>query len=254
MMAQRKGAGMDFMYVDESGDGGRAEGGSPVFVLSGIILPSTGWHEAETYLMEIRQKLARAYGWPVRNELRASQIMRTRTMAPERRVAMLKDTLSAIANIPQSQILLSAGVKADLSPDCDVFTATWQTHLGQFEDRLAKLSRHRPPPKGRQGLVLCDDTHGGKLIRLMRRLRRERWVNRRSFLWFKRLKNRPLRWIVEDPQQRDSRASLLLQAADLCAYAAFQSFYPNRYIQEHAPEGLLSALHKHPGDILRVEG
>ena len=234
---------MDFMYVDESGDGGRAEGGSPVFILSGLVLPSTAWHDIEDNLLDLRHTLKDQYGWPLREELRASKIMRARHLTPPQRVAMLQDILAALTALPKVEILLTACIKSEMNAEEDIFSATWEAHLGQFEDRLAKLSHHRPPPKGRQGLVLCDDTHGGKLIRLMRRLRQERWVKRRSFLWFKRLKNRPLRWIVEDPQQRDSRASLLLQAADICAYATFQHYAPNRLIQTHAPEGLW-AQHK----------
>tara|TARA_R110002072_G_scaffold54220_2_gene142348 strand:+ start:4039 stop:4806 length:768 start_codon:yes stop_codon:yes gene_type:complete len=234
------------MYVDESGDAGREPGSTPVFALAGLVMPANKWTGVEDSLLKLRRDLNAQYGFKMRDEMRGSSIMRSGPGAPERRVAMIEMALKRIGSTPNLKVLLTVVRKKNLAPETDVFRAAWAAHLGRFDAWLARANGGRSPDKSAPGFIVSDDTHGGQLNKLVRGLRRERPVRtEKGMLWWKRTEviNRPLRYVIEDPQRRDSKESLLIQAADLCAYAIYQNEKPHMAVREHkGPARFLKAL------------
>lgn len=237
---------MQLMYVDESGDAGREPGSTPVFVLAGLITPANRWNETEKRLIDMRRDLGAQYGLKPNDELRGSAILRSGPGNHARRVALIQSTLERLGKMPHMKILLTVVRKAKLPPETDVFRAGWSAHLGRFDGYLNALNRGRAPETGIPGFIVSDDTHGGQLDKLVRGLRRERpvRVTKGWWLWRKsEIENRPLKYVIEQPQRRDSKSSLLIQAADLCAYAVYQREKPHgAVLEQKANESFLKAL------------
>jgi len=227
---------MHLMYVDESGDPGRSTEPTPAFVLAGLIVPGNRWNQTEAAILKLRRDLNAQYGLKLRDEMRGSNIMKSGPGPMDARVAMIETALQRIGKLPDVKILLTVVRKKSLPPETDVFRAGWAAHLARFDAWLARTNQNRPPEKSTPGFIVSDDTHGGQLNKLVRGLRKERPVRvTRGMWWWKRTEviNRPLRYVIEDPQRKDSRQSLLIQAADLCAYAVYQTEKPHGAVREH---------------------
>ena len=220
---------MQIMYVDESGDAGREPTSSPVFVLAGLIAPAAKWAELNEAVIEMRKSLASDQRYPMRQELRGSDIMKDQKASPTRRIDLLLAASSKIAALPHVKLMATVVKKKKMPVSTDVFRAGWAHHLTRFEDYLSRLDkgrRHAHTP----GMILCDDTHGKNLNKLVASLRRERKVKVRGMFGGERTENKPLTHLIENPQRLDSRDSFLVQAADICAYALYQRYNPHAVI------------------------
>jgi hypothetical protein len=244
---------MYLMYVDESGDTGREPGSSPAFVLAGLIAPSGKWTEIESAMLKLRAELGAQYGLKASDELRGSTLMRKGPGDAARRIALIEAALKGIAGIKSIRVLLTSVRKKNLPPETDVFRAGWSTQLGEFDAFLAR-SGGRGRHAGTQGFVVADRTQSMQLDKLVRALRRERPV-KETYGWLRRktrIHNKPLQHVIELPQFQDSKRSLLIQAADLCAYAVFQSEKPSMAVKankghERFLKALEPAIVKAPG-------
>ncbi|GJL97230.1 MAG: hypothetical protein DHS20C06_10470 [Hyphobacterium sp.] len=245
---------MYLMYVDESGDTGREPGSSPAFVLAGLIAPSGKWTEIETAMVELRAELGAQFGLKASDELRGSTLMRKGPGDAARRVALIEAALKGISSIKSIRLLLTSVRKKNLPPETDVFRAGWSAQLGAFDAFLAR-SGGRGRHGGTQGFVVADRTQSMQLDKLVRALRRERPVKEAYGLFRRktRIHNRPLQHVIELPQLQDSKRNLLIQAADLCAYAVFQSEKPAMAVKANkGQERFLKALE--PAIIRTPEG
>lgn len=236
---------MYLMYVDESGDTGREPGSSPLFALAGVIAPSSKWSDVEQELAKLRQELGAQYGLKAADELRGSSIMRKGPGDAARRVALIEGALKGIASLKSVNILLTSVRKKNLPPETDIFRAGWSAHLGRFDDMLGRVGPRNAKNPGSQGFVVADKTQGVQLDRLVRNLRRERPVKITKGFWRKRTEiiNKPLKNVIEYPQHQDSKKSLLIQAADLCAYAIYQKEKPSMAVKANkGDERFIKAL------------
>jgi hypothetical protein len=79
-----------------------------------------------------------------------------------------------------------------------------------------------------KGIILADNTDGGKLTKLLREMRR---YNPIPSMIGTAPRNIPLRAVIEDPVFRDSANSLFHQMVDVVAYFAKQHYQPNKYMR-----------------------
>ncbi|MEQ1717377.1 MAG: DUF3800 domain-containing protein [Hyphomicrobium sp.] len=222
---------MYLMYVDESGDTGRAGSPTRYFILSGIVVHESEWRNFLENLIAFRRMLKSVYGLPVRTELHASEFINGRvgTLKRHERLAILRNTLDELAKFDFISITNVVVDKQGKPDDYDVFNSAWGTLFQRFENTL----QHGNFPGGYRkghGLVITDATAGHKLARLVRRMAvynpipsdpRHGGVTR----------NIPIRKIIEDPFGKDSRDTLPVQMADVVAYFLAQKFAPNSFIR-----------------------
>jgi hypothetical protein len=108
----------------------------------------------------------------------------------------------------------------------DVFQNAWGTLFQRFENTLL----HGNFPGGFKddyGLVLTDATAGEKLSRMVRRMA---VYNPIPSSFGAPARNIPIVRVIEDPYGKNSKSSLPIQMADVCAYFLHQRFKPNAYI------------------------
>jgi hypothetical protein len=87
--------------------------------------------------------------------------------------------------------------------------------------------------------VICDNTDGKKLTRLLRAMRRNNPVPHHGRPGYRQI---PLRCLVEDPVFRDSRNNYFVQAADLAAFLLYQKQSPNKYMRKNGGGRLFNIL------------
>jgi hypothetical protein len=80
------------------------------------------------------------------------------------------------------------------------------------------------------GMVLTDNTDGGKLTRMIRRMAVYNPVPHTPY-YGPGYRNLPIIKIIEDPHPKDSKSSHAIQACDTVAYFLYQKFRPNAFIR-----------------------
>ena len=134
------------------------------------------------------------------------------------------DELAKLNSISITNIVVD---KRDKPDSYDIFEAAWRTLFQRFENTLT----HGNYPGGYKrsfGIVFTDATAGKKLSSMMRKMAVHNPVPNRGRSGYR---NIPIQRIIEDPSERDSKASLPIQACDVAAYFLHQSLKPNSYIR-----------------------
>lgn len=238
---------MYLMYVDESGDTGLVGSPTRYFALSGLVVHERDWREFLDRLLAFRRTLKSVYGLGIRTELHASEFMRSPIdgLSKIDRLAVLRNTIDEIAKLPNLSITNVIVDKQGKPAGYDVFHTAWGVLFQRFENTL-HFSNFPGKFSEDYGLVLTDATAGSKLTRLVRRMSVHNPILS-SYGGVSR--NMPIRKIIEDPHGKDSKDSLPVQIADVCAYFLLQRFAPNSFVRRKGGhryfERLKPVLNKH---------
>jgi hypothetical protein len=91
------------------------------------------------------------------------------------------------------------------------------------------------------GMVLTDNTDGGKLTRMVRRMAVYNPVPHNAY-YGPGYRNMPIIKVIEDPHPKDSASSSPIQACDTAAYFLYQKFRPNAFIQRNRAQNYFDRL------------
>lgn len=217
------------MYVDESGDTGLIGSPTRYFALSGIVVHERRWRPFIERLIALRRTLKSVYGLPVRTEIHASEYLRKPiyNLAKHDRLSILRNTIDELAKIPDISITNVIVDKQGKPAGYDPFQSAWGVLFQRFENTL--LHGNYPGTfKEDFGIVLTDATAGTKLARMVRRMA---VFNPIPSSYGVGTRNIPITKIIEDPHGKDSKSSLPVQMADVCAYFLHQRYAPNSYVK-----------------------
>ena len=233
---------MFLMYVDESGDTGLSGSMSRYFCLSGLVVHELQWQNFVNDLLNVRKNITAKYGISFREEIHCAQFLRHAhsTGLPKNiRLQVLRDLTRSRASLPYRSVTNIVVDKLNKPSGYDVFDNAWKVLFQRFENTLRY--RNFPGPANTQdyGLVFCDDTNGKKLQSLVRKMSVYNPIPNSGSLGYRQL---PLRLLVEDPSMRNSKDSLPIQAADLCAYMLYQNVSPCSYVRKKSGHGYLNQL------------
>jgi len=234
------------MYVDESGDCGLEESPSKYFVLSGLIIHELRWQAYLQEIIDFRRQLKEGYGLYMREEFHAAKfVVRTPRMLMRikrnDRLTMIRKYADFLAKFTDLNVINIVINKKDKPADYDVFSNAWRCLIQRFENTISRHNFPGPANPDERGLIFCDHTDEGKLLRLSRKMRRYNIIpHKSSFSTGSR--NLPLRYIIEDPSFRNSLDSYFIQSADLVAFLLYQKLAPNKYIRKHAGRNYFERL------------
>lgn len=233
---------MYLMYVDESGDPGLNNSPSQYFILSGLVVHELKWRDLMNDVQAIRKSIKEKYGIGVRDEIHCSEFIRKAHISgiPKHiRLQVLRDITRELAKINYISITNVCIDKQGKPADYDVFLVAWKNLFQRFENTL--MYRNFPGPVNTQdmGIIFCDDTSGKELQKLVRKMSVYNPIPNQGRAGYRDM---PIKMIVEDPNMRDSKDSLIIQMADLCAYMMYQHKSPNAYIQKKTGRGFFKQL------------
>jgi hypothetical protein len=231
---------MYLMYVDESGDTGLVGSPTRYFALSGIVVHERRWRSFVDRLIAMRRTLQSVYGLPVRTEIHASEYIRSPVhgLPKHDRLSILRNTIDELAKIPDISITNVIVDKLGKPPGYDPFQTAWGVLFQRFENTLL----HGNYPGRFQddfGIVLTDATAGSKLARMVRRMA---IYNPIPSSYGAGARNIPITKIIEDPHGKDSKSSLPVQMADVCAYFLQQRYAPNGYVRRKGADRYFDRL------------
>lgn len=222
------------MYIDESGDVGTNNSPTRYFVLSAIILHESAWQNVLDDLITFRRSLKSRYGLLMKEEIHASVFINgganlKSNVSKNDKLDILKKCLKWLDSRTDISVV-TVRCDKDKNTTKDIFEFAWRVLIQRIDNTLA----YNNFPNGighDKGILLADNTNGGKLTKLLRTMRRYNPIpNSRSFGTGSRYI--PLRAVVEDPIMRDSANSYLHQMVDVVAYFARQYYEPNKYLRK----------------------
>jgi len=224
------------MYIDESGDVGNVNSPTNYFILSSLIFQENHWQNLLDDLIVFRKGLKLKYNLKLREEIHASYFINGGGLTPQislinryNRLMILRDCLDWLNS--RNEISIISIRMNKLTCASDVFETTWGTLIQRFENTL--LHNNFPGPQNNdKGIIISDNTDGGKLTRLLRKMRKINYIPNNNSLYSGGSRNMPLRNIIEDPILRDSQNSFFHQMVDVVAYFAKQYYTPNLYIKK----------------------
>lgn len=233
---------MYLMYVDESGDSGLTNSPTKHFALSGIVVHESRWRDFMAALINFRKTIRLAHGLPIRTEIHASEYIKKKIHGLDRhiRLAILRNFIDEIATIDFISITNVIIMKNGKPLTYDVFDMAWKCLFQRFEDTM-KYGNFPGGHRQDGGLLITDATSGLKLTRLVRRMAVHNYIPHDQS-YGSGSRNMPLMKIIEDPHEKDSRMSLPIQAADVCAYFLAQRFFPNSYVRKHSAASYFNRL------------
>ncbi len=239
---------MYLVYADESGDAGLGQGGTPFFVISGLIVHESHWNEVFQWFMDLRRNLSRRYHIRQRTAFHAVDIVNghgdyhhTRSgLTPPQRFQFYREILEFLAQLTIEIRVLNVFIRKDAVTDSNlnVFEWGWQLFIQRFHNYLAHgghLSRDNE-----FGLLFTDRTRDDHLRRLMRRMRAFNQVP-------SQFAGMPARRVLvtrvlDDPIPRASPHSYYVQMADLIAFALARRDYPRAALQRFGFETYFDIL------------
>ncbi len=209
---------MHILYVDESGDPGIHQYGSPYFILSGLIVSQENWQTYLDRLKVFRTALKNRYGLNVREEIHASELIRINKLKAYRaikksdRIEILKACCDQLPIIfDTAKVVNICLTKNNFSTAEDVQLTAWNRLIQRFDTYLKKDVMDK-------GIIISDDTDGIKISRFLRKMRIYSPVSSH----FGGFYNSPVNNIIEDLFQRTSSHSYFIQVVDVISHVLYR--------------------------------
>lgn len=221
------------MYVDESGDSGINNSPTNYYILSCLVVHESSWMNILNDVVSLKRGFKDQFGLLMKEEIHASEYLQKRIKTRNRisrnnRLDILKQCLDWLSK--RSDVSLIT-VRVDKSKRADPFAYAWDILIQRLDNTLAHSNFPNAVTGNEKGIIISDNTDGGKLTRLLRAKRRYNPVNN-MIVYGTGSRDIPLRAINEDPVFRDSANSLILQIVDVIAYFARQVYEPNKYVRQ----------------------
>ena len=218
-----------FAYVDESGDpfGAPSQRGSPSYTMGAVLVRSADWAESFDALINLRRELRLNLGLPARAEVKASYLVRNegafeslRLSSNQRRYIYKRHlTTLSLAKMRACAVFVDKVSLEKQGRLRETRDLAWE---GLFQ-RLV-LTHDRDIPGQTSPIMLIHDEGEDLTVRKMARKAR-RFLTAGSISGQGTLRL-SARWLLDDPVSRQSHHSLLVQCADLVAYAATKRMIP----------------------------
>ncbi len=236
---------MYLMYVDESGDSGMVGSPTQHYVLTGIVIHELRWRSYLDQLVDFRKRMLSKFGLHLREEIHAAQfITRPGDVARIKkndRLTILREFAVELGTMADFNVINVVVDKSTKDSNYDVFGMAWKVLVQRFENTISYRNFRGPMNADDKAMIISDHTDDKKLTALMRRMRRYNPIpNDRNHT--AGYQNRIFRYIIEDPNFRDSNESYFIQAADLAAYLLYQNHWPNLYMKKKSGKNYFNKL------------
>src|SRR5947208_5100407 len=236
---------MFLMFADESGDSGLINSRSSFFALAGLVVHELRWKACFEKIMDFRRKIRDDVGLKLREEIHAGALIsRPGPLAriqKHLRLKIVRDFADQLASMEELNVISVLVDKQNKSAGYDVFENAWRSLIQHFENTIKCGNFSGPRNADDRGLLVCDNTEGKKLIRLVRRMNVYNPIpNQAQFGTGYR--NLALQFLIEDPVFRESEWSQFIQAADVCAYLLYEFARPSSYMRQKSGRNYFKRL------------
>jgi Protein of unknown function (DUF3800) len=215
---------MYVVYMDESGDPGVVAGSpTPTYTVACVFVQDSQWAPLFEDLIRFRRYLRANFGLRMRQEVKANELVTGRgpwatlgfgDRVRKRIYRSFMRLQGKVGNVQTFAVVLD---KSSCSSPDEVREQTWRHAL----ERVEAFARHNQETV----MLLPDSGNYDRFRKLAREMRRHSQVG--AMIGGGTLSRPLVRYLVDDPVDRDSSQSYFIQLADLNAYAAYRSERPD---------------------------
>lgn len=178
------------------------------------------------------------YGLLMREEIHAAKFLTSPgslTRIPMHdRVAILRAFTSELAGMTDFSLINIRIDKQGKPATFDVFNWAWKLLFQRFENGMTNRNFNGPQNADERGIVIPDKSDEVRITRLLRRIRRFNPIANAG--------NNPIRYIVEDPNFRNSEYSYFVQCCDLATYLLKQKTQATKRARRYGVDNFFDRL------------
>ncbi|SCW34358.1 DUF3800 domain-containing protein [Eubacterium ruminantium] len=217
-----------FVYCDETGDDGKNTLSSDIFVLTSIYMPSEAWNENYKRIKDFRKDWKDKYGLHVTEEMHTKQFLtdkdpfRNYGWTIEQKQEMLKEFTLLIASL-DIRIINTIIDKTKITTD----------EYNVLENALTySVQRIENDSAGDWNYIIISDK--GRISPMRKTARAIRAYNP-IHSQFGGMINKPIKYLLEDVLEKDSKESYYIQICDFVSYFV-HLFYTVKYLKKEKPK------------------
>lgn len=236
------------MYVDDSGDPGANVAVTDKFILTALVIHESKWNDFMDALSVFRKHLRDTKSLKMREEIHAVEFVNGRSIRPSikaikrnDRLDILKQVLDWLASRTEISVFSVVVDKTRHMSD-DIYEIAWKTLIQRFENTIGYSNFPDGNDTGDMGIVISDRSDEKKLTGIIRAMRVYNPVTNQVDVFGSGYRNLALKYIIEDPNFRDSDNSYILQMVDVAAYFTLQRYHPNTYVRKKGAKNFFNRL------------
>lgn len=215
------------VYCDETGDDGKNTSSSNAFILTSMSMPTESWQSNYDLIKNFRKELKVEYGFHVSEEMHTKQFLtdknpyRSYGWTKEQKIEILKKYTIAISTLDISVI----NVIIDK-------TKIKTSEYSVLENALTyNIQRIENDSNGDWNFIIITDK--GRISPMRKTARAIRAYNPIQSQ-FGGYINKPIKYLIEDIMEKDSRESYFIQICDFISFFV-HLYYKTRYQKENLP-------------------
>jgi len=199
-------------YFDETGDDGNKSSSSETFVLTSLCMPAEKWQSNYDIMKSCRQKLKKEFGFHVSQEMHTKHFLTDKSpyreygWTNEERRIILKQFIAHIAALEVScvnVIIDKENIKRD---NYDILETALKYNIQRIENTSAGEWNY---------LLVTDEGRVGPMRKTARSIRA---FNPIKSMFTEGSYNKPIKYMVEDIFEKDSKESYFIQICDFISY------------------------------------
>lgn len=210
------------VYYDETGDDGNNTSSSDEFILTGIYMPVSSWQENYYKIQELRRNLKNKYGFHIKEEMHTKHFLtdkdpyRNYHWNNDQKREILIEFIRTISNLDIQIVNVIIDKTKIKTPDYPILKNALKYNIQRIENDSQGNWNY---------LIITDKGRVGMMRKTSRAIR----VFNPIQSLFGVSQNKPIKYLIEDILEKDSKESYFIQICDFVSY--FVHLYYKVYIK-----------------------
>ena len=199
------------VYYDETGDDGNNTSSSEDFILTGIYMPASSWQENYCKIQELRRSLKDKYGFHIKEEMHTKHFLsdkdpyRKYGWRNEQKREILVEFIRTISNLDIQIVNVIIDKSKIKNSDYPVLQNALTYNIQRVENDSQGNWNY---------LIITDKGRVGMMRKTSRAIR----VFNPIQSVFGTTTNKPIKYLIEDILEKDSKESYFIQICDFVSY------------------------------------
>jgi len=217
------------VYCDETGDDGLINTSSSTFILTSLYMPASSWQKNFEIMRSVRSKMKEKYGFHTSQEMHTKLFLtdkgfyRDYKWTPTQKIEILKLFAWAIGQMDISIVNVIIDKDHIKNPDYPILENALKYNIQRIENTL----------KNEWNYIIITDS--GRIAPMRKTARAIRAFNPiQSQIPGYGYRNLPVKSLIEDVLDKDSKESYFIQICDFVSYFV-HLYYKTRYKNQNLP-------------------
>lgn len=199
-------------YFDETGDDGNNTNSSDTFLLTSMYMPMNSWQKNYDIITDLRKRLKQKYNFYIKEEMHTKHFLcdkdpyRKYAWTKDEKQEILKEYTLAISKLDMSVINVMIDKRKIKRPDYKVLENALKYNIQRIEN----------DSNGKWNYIIIIDK--GRISPMRKTARRIRAYNPIYSKFSSQIKNQPIKSLIEDILEKDSKESYFIQICDFISY------------------------------------